>query len=129
MLELLKQIESLYGFSPLRYIQSDKAPYGCHYDWSKDEIYICTVGRTSLEQAFCVLHEYRHMIQVKENIFPQIKTITLDELPNDSSYLDLPWEQDANDWALRKGFVLGLWDSQWKPRWIQNPALIKGWKQ
>lgn len=127
MLDVLATLELNYGISPTRVIIKP-IPGVCTYDWFTDEIVICRGNRTSEEAIFTLLHEFRHCMQVRLGMFPEIKTITLDQMPNNETYLELPWEKDANEWALRVGFELGYFPKEWRPRWLTQPELIRGWK-
>ncbi len=127
MLKLIARLEKLYDVSIRRVLVNDNIG-PCSYDWSTDTIVISRGARNEQEQAFCALHEFRHALQVRSNMFPKLKTLTLADLPNDDTYWELPWEVDANEWALKTGVEMGLFNEDFRPFWLK-PGAMKGWKE
>ncbi len=114
---LLDYLQELHGIS-IKGIFIHKGKGRSSYDWATDAITIFRGGRTEKEQVFSALHEFRHAIQVRENLFPEIFTLTYDAIPSTEKYFELPWEKDANEWALEMGRKFGFFDAEFKPSWL-----------
>jgi len=123
MLHIFKQLVKEYGFDPS--IRIHKGHGICQYNPATDTIDIYLAGRNYAEQVFSLLHEYRHSIQRNTLMFNLIG-LKPSDLPNDSTYLDLPWEKDANDWAVAKGVEMGFFLPGYLPRWLKNPETLDG---
>lgn len=115
---LIKRLERTFGVKvgSVKVLPNRAA---CTYDWATGNITICTYNRPKDEITFSVLHEYRHAIQFASNMFPEVKGMDPKTFPQDHTYWELPWEKDANDWALETGFRLGLFSPGFKPWWLE----------
>jgi Zn-dependent peptidase ImmA (M78 family) len=125
---LVKRLETLHNVC-IRSVICNKVLGHCSYDWATDTIEINYKDKSPEEIIFSTLHEFRHALQMRGDMFPEIKYLTYDSFPNDETYFDLPWEKDANEWALRVGVEMGLLPEGWIPWYLKYPEAIRGWKE
>jgi hypothetical protein len=118
---LTRVIERHTGYSPARILIKRGMGRTAFYP-ANQSIEIYCGGYELQEQAFLFLHEFRHFIQM------EIGTLgTADEhkaaiaqCTCQADYANIPWEYDANTWALATGKELGFINADWFPVWWQE---------
>lgn len=133
MLDVFKQLVREYGYAPNIRISKGRGRTTLETIGDVQTIYIYrydTKGNLAnyAEMVFFLLHEYRHVIQLGREMFPQMKDKRYMGYANDTTlqpweYFSIPWEKDANEWAYRKGIELGFWYEGYKPRWLYGITL------
>lgn len=115
----LAHLEALYSLPPLSLTVKDIVG-PCEYDPHRKLIILRTKERGEFGPIFSLLHEFRHAMQDHYNTFPQIRELNYDNIESLEDYFALPWERDANEWALAKGAELKLFPVDYIPFWLKG---------